>query len=201
MTSEKNKLVICGEVQELQALREDARLKYPDVQIVAADSTHLEDGQALQDPKSPLNRLAFLFEHAPVALVLVDRARQVLCINRKAANLIGQVPEYVLGKMTGLAFSCPNAKLDPNGCGHSPHCGVCGLRKLIARSFDTGQEQEQNEIESEFSTPTGPEKRKLRVSSRLLTVETIICTLLAIEQIPEANDGLPGKNQVLLENP
>lgn len=177
-------LVIRGDPAALDALAREVRQNYHGLDVASGNrelGTRPDEGLSAL----PFDAYAFLFEHAPVALILVDRERQVLCINRAAAALAGQPPKEMVGEIAGVALCCPNSSIHPDGCGHSPNCGTCGLRLLIAESFETGSPREQAEVTAHFDTPTGSEARKLRVSSRLLNIEGEPRTLLAISPVRE----------------
>lgn len=178
-------LVIRGDKAALDALARQARENFSNLEVVAAarEMTGMRPADKLSG--LPFDPYAFLFEHAPVALILVDSDRQVLCINRAGAGLAGQQPTRMVGEIAGVALCCANSSLDPRGCGYSPYCGECGLRLLIARSFETGEPQEQVEVTVNFKTGTEVEARKLRVSSRLLTIEGQPRTLLAVAPVRE----------------
>jgi len=141
------------------------------------------------DPLPAAPDLGLLFEYAPVALILVDSARRVLRINREAAGLAGQVPRDMLDQITGVAIGCANAGTHPDGCGHSPACGHCGLRRIIEATFESGAGQRQVEVRAAFGAGRAQQERPLRVSTSLVALAGGTFGLLALEEITEA--GLP----------
>ena len=177
-------LVVRGDPATLDVLAREVRQNYQGLEV-ASGSRALGTRPDEELSALPFDAYAFLFEHAPVALILVDRDRQVLCINRAAAALAGQPPKEMVGEIAGVALCCPNSSIHPDGCGHSPNCATCGLRLLIAESFETGTPREQVEVTAHFHTPAGDEARKLRVSSRLLNIEGEPRTLLAVLPVRE----------------
>jgi hypothetical protein len=134
---------------------------------------------------------AFLFEHAPVSLLLVDREFTVLHINRAAAALAGQIPKAMTGQITGVALCCTNAAAHPDGCGHSEACGRCDLRWVISRSLDRGERLTLVEVNASFGTAAGSKVRRLLVSSCRIAYQSETCVLLAIQE-PRADQLPPG---------
>jgi hypothetical protein len=197
MTKDRSILVIQGEPLQLNELEQSIRDRFPGLELRTSVSGDMSI-QRMDDPLASASvSFALLFEQAPVALILVNQDREVLCLNRDAAALAGQIPKDMLGKITGVALCCPNASIHPDGCGHSPHCGECGLRQLIARSFETGQRQDQIEIEAGFGSSASKETRRLRVSSTLVAIGGRDETLLSIEEIHKG--GIPPPKAAMLE--
>lgn len=177
---EEASLILRGDPEELAAVSRSLRQRHPQLALEhPGDSTR------------PAGDAALLFEHAPVALILVDAERRVLKINRLAAGLAGQVPRQMLDQVTGVAIGCANAQLHPDGCGHSQPCGQCGLRRTIERTFHSGRAQQQVETTATFGGGEAHGERRLRVSTNLLELHGETLSLLAVEEIVE-EAGLPG---------
>ncbi len=70
-----------------------------------------------------------LFESLPLAAVAVDEGRRIRAVNRAATDFLGAGEVEVLGATKGEALRCVTALGDPRGCGHSPECGECLLRR------------------------------------------------------------------------
>lgn len=184
MKPKRTSLILRGDPAQLESLSRSLSERFPDLV--------LDPGAA--EPSSTAPDLGLLFEHAPVALILVDTARRVLRINREAASLAGQVPKDMLEQVTGVAIGCANAQVDPQGCGHSDACGQCGLRLIIERTFESGAAQRQVETTATFGTGHSQNERKLRISTSLVSLTGQACGLLALEEIVEiglASGGQP----------
>jgi hypothetical protein len=71
-------------------------------------------------------RLRQLIDFVPDPVMVLNRARQILLLNRAADELLaGRGPE-VVGQRPGEALHCAHAARMPGGCGTSRHCGECG---------------------------------------------------------------------------
>lgn len=179
MSDKRVSIILRGEPAQLEAASKALRQAHPEVE--------LDPGADPGTGRAP--DLGLLFEHAPVALILVDAARRVLRINREAAGLAGQVPRDMLDQITGVAIGCANAHVHPDGCGHSPACGQCGLRQIIEATFDSGTGQRQVETRAAFGAGQAQHDRRLRVSTSLVALTGGTFGLLALEEISDS--GLP----------
>ena len=196
MSTDKTTLVIRGDADALNDLEKTIRKEHQALEV-GPSGPEVNALEAASDMQGmPLNEFAILFDRAPVALILVDRNRQVIYLNRDAGKLAGRVPREMVGNVTGVALGCPNEPLADEGCGHGSECGRCGLRRVIETSFERGERQKQVEITASFGTSEGSEARTLRVSTCLVTLGEGQHTLLAIEE-PRAQDlpvrSAPGK--------
>lgn len=82
-----------------------------------------------------LTELSVIYRHAPIAMMLVDRARNVSTINEKAARFAGVSPSDAIGSSTGETLRCLAALDDPRGCGFGPRCEQCMIRKAVHDTF------------------------------------------------------------------
>jgi hypothetical protein len=180
MDGKSTSLILRGDPEELAVVSRSLQQRHPQL---ALEQPGGSTGSAGDE--------ALLFEHAPVALILVDAERRVLKINRLAAGLAGQVPRQMLDQVTGVAIGCANAQLHPEGCGHSQPCGQCGLRRVIERTFHSGRAQRQVETTATFGGGEAHGEHRLRVSTNLVDVHGETLSLLSVEEIVE-EAGLPG---------
>ncbi len=118
--------------------------------------------------------LATIFEHTPVALVLLDADRRILKANAAASKLLSR--DRSEGVVIGDALRCLNALSQPEGCGYSPRCPDCPLRAVVLECLERGEAQRQVECAipvdadpaSELAllvsaTPIGPPERRQAV--------------------------------------
>ncbi len=90
----------------------------------------------LQEQK---NVLETIFNHAPVAMLLVNGEGRIANINHTGVEAIGKQREDILGSLGGAAFSCVNSFKD-KGCGASEECTGCVIRNTFTESFNTGRD-------------------------------------------------------------
>ena len=97
--------------------------------------------QGLRDREAELTAI---YENAPLAMLLVDSEHRV----RKANRFVEQFT--VSGDLSGLrygeALRCLNALADPKGCGSTPGCQDCAVRRNVLDTLATGRSHQQLEI-------------------------------------------------------
>ncbi|VVS91620.1 histidine kinase domain [Desulfoluna spongiiphila] len=78
-----------------------------------------------------------LAEALPVVFLVLNRCRQIVCVNQRFLELAGvKDSEQVYGKRPGEALGCVNALSSESGCGTTEFCSVCGAVKSILASQD-----------------------------------------------------------------
>ncbi|MBT8397507.1 MAG: hypothetical protein KJN92_11095, partial [Gemmatimonadetes bacterium] len=66
--------------------------------------------------------------------VVVERA------NPAASDMVGKSLDGITGKRGGEVFECENAAL-PGGCGQTPLCSACTVRRTVTETYQTGDSQ------------------------------------------------------------
>lgn len=166
------------------SLEELDRPSGPRPEIIVRQPGPLAD-RAPDAPLGLLGEFEAMFEHAPVAMILVNRRRQVLRVNRAARQFSAPQATEWMDMPPGLFLCCPNHDDVPAGCGHGPHCPGCTLRRLIDRSFETRQAVSPMEAMAPYAVEGRVEERWLRISTSHLTIPDGERTLLCIEDITE----------------
>jgi len=77
------------------------------------------------------------FNHAPVAIVMIDSSRLIYDLNDAALELSGCGYEEALGRSPGEVFRCFCVE-SGEICGEGPECPNCPLRKRVNETFDAG---------------------------------------------------------------
>jgi len=89
--------------------------------------------KALADSQA---QLTAMIEHAPTAMLLVDRERHVRRANVAAAQLAGRSTAEMRGLRGGEALRCLNSLDDPRGCGFGPACQTCPVRLAMKDTLE-----------------------------------------------------------------
>lgn len=79
----------------------------------------------------------FLMETMPLAMLIIDDEANVRMINATAAKLLHTSQEDAYSKKFGDVFHCANTQY-PGGCGCSPRCSKCVLRRSLLQTFNHG---------------------------------------------------------------
>jgi PAS domain-containing protein len=161
----------------------------PGAERTAPTPTHRDQPLARAAPSPAdalqLSELEAIFRGAPIALILVDRRRQVLRLNHAAGHLTGLPPGEMTGVAAGVALCCPHSDDAEEGCGFGPHCTECDLRLLVQRSFETRRPVVAREVQAHFAVAGTVQQRVLRVASSWLEIQQRERTLLCIEDVSE----------------
>jgi len=83
------------------------------------------------------------FRNAPVAMLLLDEDRRVCEMNRATEATFATSANELKGFPFGDAVHCVHSLDDPGGCGLGPDCEKCSVRRVLADTFETGQERRQ----------------------------------------------------------
>ncbi|MEA1927690.1 MAG: ATP-binding protein [Candidatus Auribacterota bacterium] len=103
---------------------------------------------------------ASIFENAPVAMLLLDRARRVHKINRQAGKIFAITEEPPIGRRFGEAVRCIHHLDDPDGCGFGDFCrNSCAVRRIVEEAYETGRARHQ--VEAVITSGAGSEEREL----------------------------------------
>lgn len=106
--------------------------------------------QAEQILKDQQEELASIYQNAPIIMLLVNSERKVQKANRQAELFTGTEEESMLGLRGGEALRCLYALSAPDGCGSSPNCDNCAVRKTMISTLETGQPHYQIEATLPF---------------------------------------------------
>lgn len=105
-----------------------------DIKDLITNPVRVSRGDATGDAyagQGVLLELAALYEHAPIALLLLDRDVRVVRANSYAAKIAGRKREEMVGMVGGQAMRCVHHQEDPRGCGFSDACESCFIRRVI----------------------------------------------------------------------
>ena len=109
--------------------------------------------------------LASVQGSAPVMLLVVDAKLRVRKANELAVQFAGRNVSEILGLGPGGAIGCLNALADPDGCGHSPACQDCLIRKSVLDALRDGRSHKDVEAWVPMSLNGANQMRCLQVST------------------------------------
>lgn len=81
-------------------------------------------------------------EKCPVPSFLMTVGRRLVACNQKAESVLGKSQEEITGLLCGEFLGCERSYL-PEGCGLTPHCEYCAIRRTVSVTADTGKTQER----------------------------------------------------------
>jgi signal transduction histidine kinase len=119
----------------------------------------------LRHRKQAEDELSAVYECAPLIMLLIDGEARVCKANTFAERFAGSTPGGLVGLSPGEAVGCRNAHIDPRGCGFSPTCQQCEMRRTLLDTFATGIGYEQVEV----SLPVERKKRRQELIFQLST--------------------------------
>ncbi len=121
-----------------------------------------------------------LFNAMPMPVFVVDKDVSILEYNTAAAGLLGKKKQGVLEKRCGDVLHCLNAAETPEGCGHSPECCECVVRKAVGSAF-RGRAVNRKLAEVPWLRKGKHNKLSLRVSAHPVDYDQQKFVLLMLE--------------------
>ena len=135
--------------------------------------------------KSALTELSVIHEHAPIAMLLVDRDRRVRKVNGYAALFAGRKADDMIGMRSGEALRCLHHLDDPEGCGFGPVCAECRGRLAVLETFATKEGRQEVESWLPFPRNNGVEERCLLISTAYLKIDNTQRVLVCAQDITD----------------
>jgi len=99
--------------------------------------------------------LEAIFDAVPVGMLLVDENIIVRRVNDAIRQMVGREYSEIINRRVGGVLCCVNSVLDEKGCGYSPACNVCSLRKMVEDVLDSGQSVHAVEIRPTLNRQQG----------------------------------------------
>jgi PAS domain S-box-containing protein len=105
-------------------------------------------------------QLETVLAHAPVAMLIVDENYRLLRSNARGEAMSKMPEAKMVGTKIGAVLRCIHALNHPGGCGSSPHCSNCPLRRMVRDSLDHGL----NHDEERIRLPVADRRRSLTMT-------------------------------------
>lgn len=80
-----------------------------------------------------------ILDAVPLAVFVVDGDVSVLGYNQAASELLSDTPRKIIRSRAGEILHCVNSMVTPEGCGGSPECSDCFVRKAVEDSLRHGK--------------------------------------------------------------
>ena len=81
-----------------------------------------------------------IIDRFPFPVLVVDEDVTVTVLNRRGREILGVPPSHGERRRGGELFGCVHSLL-PGGCGRSIHCSGCALRRAVAATYQSRQDQ------------------------------------------------------------
>ena len=106
--------------------------------------------------KQAEDELSAVYEHAPLVMLLIDGEQRVCKANAFAEEFAESTHGGLVGLSPGEAMGCRNSQTDLRGCGDTPVCQDCEMRRTLIDTLTTGSSHRQVEV----SLPVERKKRR-----------------------------------------
>ncbi len=125
-----------------------------------------------------------LFNAMPMPVFVVDQDISILEYNTAAAGFIGGNKKRLLRRRGGEVLHCVHATETPLGCGHSPVCSDCIVRKAV-QSAIKGRPVTRQWALMQLVSKNKTSEVKLRVTSQPVNYAQQNFVLLVLEGLNE----------------
>lgn len=109
--------------------------------------------------------LEVIFDRAPLMMIVVDAQGCVTNANRRAREAARLPASGRVQTSFAAAVRCVRAAADPCACARHPACSGCRLRRLVAETLEDAAQHDEQRVDLEIDTETGPTERRLIVST------------------------------------
>lgn len=146
-----------------------------------------EEGAEMKPVRELMNQNDFLkglFSAIPCGVLIVDRDRKVLVVNRIIERIFGMSDEEVKGKSGGEVLRCIHVHDSPEGCGFGDYCRTCLVRKTALEAI-SGKQINRNRADMELRVKGTPRNVTLLVSAAPFDHEGERLAVVVMEDITE----------------
>jgi len=114
--------------------------------------------------------LEAIFDASPVGMLLVGEDMIVKRVNDKIRKMVGREYLEIINRLFGCALGCVNSSYSKEGCGHSPSCRSCLLRKAIENVFNSSGSAHHVEGQFKFKVDNEEIRPWLCVSVEIVVI-------------------------------
>jgi two-component system sensor histidine kinase/response regulator len=94
--------------------------------------------------------LELMFDAVPVGMLLVGEDLMVRRVNDAIRQMVRRAYTEIVNQPIGNALGCVNSAQAPGGCGHSPACQTCLLRRTVQSALNTDRPVEKIEMQPTY---------------------------------------------------
>jgi PAS domain-containing protein len=121
-----------------------------------------------------------LFDAMPMPVFVVDEDVRILECNAAAVRLFGPDKQAIIKRRGGEVLHCVHAKEVPEGCGRTPVCPDCPVRKAV-QAASRGQRVTRQKARMELSAKGKTTKMDFQISCSPFNYERAKFILLVLE--------------------
>lgn len=129
--------------------------------------------------------LAGVIAAAPVMMVITDINGNVALTNPAAELIFNSTPKPESSRAFGSLIDCMNSSFLPGGCGCSPDCGDCKVRKIIKDTLEKKENTYKKEAGYCVERNGSREELIINVSSTPISLRGAEYCMLLIDDITE----------------
>ena len=127
--------------------------------------------------------LQAVFDVVNVGMLVIDEDGVVKRVNDTVPRWVGRGLSASGGQQPGDLLGCAHALADPTGCGKTPHCDLCPIRKTFESVLRTGQPLHDVETEATLSLDGKEVRLWLEVSADPLVLDGKRHVILAMNNV------------------
>jgi len=129
--------------------------------------------------------LEAIFDAVPVGMLLVDENMIVKRVNDAIRQMVRREYLQIINQPFGGALGCVNSTYNEKGCGYSPACATCPLRKAVRSVLDSEQSVRDFEIQPTLKVENEEISPWLRISAEPAVIDDCKHVVVAVDDITD----------------
>jgi PAS domain S-box-containing protein len=124
-------------------------------------------------------------EQIPLVMMLIDPQLRVRKLNKFAASRADLTRTRQANLAVGELLHCLHALKGEQGCPRLPDCDICGIRRTVRATFETGRAEQGTEVHVSILTDGQAQQVSFRLFTALLKVHGQPQVFMALEDITD----------------
>jgi two-component sensor histidine kinase/DNA-binding NarL/FixJ family response regulator len=129
--------------------------------------------------------LLSILSSIPVGLLVVNKETVITHANDPIGVLVFHEPSDIIGKRAGGGLGCVHSQYDPRGCGFSPSCSECILRKSIESILASGGSRYGVLVNPTLIINGEPQERWLSVNIEYLDIKGARHAVISVDDVTD----------------